>query len=584
MKRFTNSQLSFFFSLALGLAACGQNPNAPECGNGTIEDAEQCDDGNIISGDGCSEACEFEAECGESCKDAQIDAFIKGLGTISQPAPLDETLEGDPVDTSSGLYECSTQNFHQIKVIDSFKLQGGALQEVIYPGMLLSAASLAGGNFTEIVVDKKTLTLSHDVGQLSDASIPMENATQSRFAQARTDLLVSQLGTQTFIPQAGDILSETANNRDELSLTLGIDVSAGIATEVDIQSKFNFESTDTHSRSLIRVVSELYTMKIDPVTSASNYFADNVPLEQIKDLFSSGAPPVYVDTVTYGREVYIMIESRFSQRELDLALDAAVSNVPHQFDATLDFGLTSSKVLQESKVVGIVVGPTESDSADIGNLLGANAAEAINNLATRKVSLSKDNLGQPISFTTRYLPTDFGKANSTIDATYPRETCSRLPINFEVSVDSMNVTGIGDGNSSDAEIRGTFRVRSGQNFINVFQHDAGDEVSFHVGQVTGPNEPFLSGLLQNVDITPNAGNNIKIEFALEEDDRPGLNGDVGDGIDNDVDDVCLQEFLVPVEKLFENGGQYEVAGVNCAGIAFDLLLNFTPSVPLIPQP
>jgi cysteine-rich repeat protein len=67
-KLFTKSLLSsLFLSVALGLTACGQsNPNDPECGNGTIEDGEQCDDGDALSGDGCSSDCQLEEdECGE---------------------------------------------------------------------------------------------------------------------------------------------------------------------------------------------------------------------------------------------------------------------------------------------------------------------------------------------------------------------------------------------------------------------------------------------------------------------------------------------------------------------------------------
>ncbi len=609
-KLFTKSVLSsLFLSVALGLSACGQsNPNEPlpACGNGSLEDGEQCDDGDNLSGDGCSKDCEIEEdECGDStlnageqCDDGntqsgdgcdascevegpseaeQIDEYVEDLGTLNQPTPLDETPEGNPTNTSYGPYGCSTQNFHQIKVIDSFKVQGGALQEAIYPGMLLSGASLAGGNFEEVIADKKTLTLSHDVGQLSDASIPMQDPSTSSFAQARTDLLVAQLGTQTFTPEFSDILVETSSNKDELSLSLGVDVSAGIATEVDVASKFDFNSTTTQSRYLIRLVSELYTMKIDPVSSASDYFAGDVTLEQVKDLFPLGTPPVYVDTVTYGREVYIMIESNFSERELELALDAAVSNVASQVDVTLDFGLTSSQVLQESKVVGIAVGPIAGDIADLGNLTGANAADAISKLATREVLLSKDNLGQPISFTTRYLPSAFGKANSIVDATYPRETCSRLPVDFSVDVDRINVTAIADGNSSDAEVRGTIKLISGQNSLTIFSRGVGQEVPFSVGGFTSP---FLSGSLDNVDTTFNVGNTITVEFSLTEDDR--LTGDNGNGQADNSDDPSFVTRTITIEELYQNGGQVKVPVNSAGGMSFDLFINFTPSVDLVP--
>jgi cysteine-rich repeat protein len=41
------------------------------CGNGVVEGVEQCDDGNTVSGDGCSSKCRFESVCG--------NAVVEGL-------------------------------------------------------------------------------------------------------------------------------------------------------------------------------------------------------------------------------------------------------------------------------------------------------------------------------------------------------------------------------------------------------------------------------------------------------------------------------------------------------------------------
>lgn len=49
------------------------NPPDPDnCGNGVIDEGETCDDGNVASGDGCSETCTDEglAECGDGMVDA----------------------------------------------------------------------------------------------------------------------------------------------------------------------------------------------------------------------------------------------------------------------------------------------------------------------------------------------------------------------------------------------------------------------------------------------------------------------------------------------------------------------------------
>lgn len=38
-------------------------PTGPVCGNGTVEDGEQCDDGNEADHDGCSALCQIEPDC-----------------------------------------------------------------------------------------------------------------------------------------------------------------------------------------------------------------------------------------------------------------------------------------------------------------------------------------------------------------------------------------------------------------------------------------------------------------------------------------------------------------------------------------
>jgi cysteine-rich repeat protein len=59
-------------------SACRQTPvSTPKCGNGIKEDGEQCDDGNLVNGDGCSSTCQI------TCKDSDGGQVPEKQGTTS---------------------------------------------------------------------------------------------------------------------------------------------------------------------------------------------------------------------------------------------------------------------------------------------------------------------------------------------------------------------------------------------------------------------------------------------------------------------------------------------------------------------
>jgi cysteine-rich repeat protein len=61
--------LNSFNSGLTGPGHCGNTPPAPFCGDGVVnQPTEQCDDGNNVSGDGCSATCQIEpppSRCGD---------------------------------------------------------------------------------------------------------------------------------------------------------------------------------------------------------------------------------------------------------------------------------------------------------------------------------------------------------------------------------------------------------------------------------------------------------------------------------------------------------------------------------------
>jgi cysteine-rich repeat protein len=77
-------------------------PNADVCGNGVVEGAETCDDGNFDPGDGCDALCQIEPGANDACEDALfvgdgLFAFDSGGANTDGPAePALCSAGGDP--------------------------------------------------------------------------------------------------------------------------------------------------------------------------------------------------------------------------------------------------------------------------------------------------------------------------------------------------------------------------------------------------------------------------------------------------------------------------------------------------------
>jgi cysteine-rich repeat protein len=69
------------------------------CGNGAIDSGEQCDDGNLVNGDGCSNACQFEQVAEDLAMTGLSEHTLKGTGAGANVSPVtvgDVTGDGVP--------------------------------------------------------------------------------------------------------------------------------------------------------------------------------------------------------------------------------------------------------------------------------------------------------------------------------------------------------------------------------------------------------------------------------------------------------------------------------------------------------
>lgn len=351
--------------------------------------------------------CSFFLSCdkdeddnADASKSESLEDFIHTLNDPLQEKPGEKEKIGDvfvDIDKENEMFcECTkykaNESYDENVVLDP-------TTDVIYPGAILDGNSVAEGSYRQILAKRAPLDLSTNL-QFFDGECKrtVENPTLSNIRSAVKGMLYDvEITGSTAAHLSFEI--EDVYSEEQLGVAIGASVKNSVAK---VSSKFNWNSKETKSRFLLKFSQVYYSVDVD-AQNASDFFASDVTVPDLKQAIGSATTPVYVSSVKYGRVAYICIESTESIDEVRAALDASFSSVG--VEASVSTEIAKSECSKNMKYSGTIIGGSgESASALVSGGTGLpDLVAKINKYIAEGGNFSNQSPGDMVAYTLRKL-------------------------------------------------------------------------------------------------------------------------------------------------------------------------------------
>ena len=185
--------------------------------------------------------------------------------------------------------------------------------------------------------------------------------------------------------------STSAYSMNQLKAKFGSDFE-----KVGVNLKIDFEAVNKGEKQVevVDFKQIYYTANFDTPKNPSDVFAPGVTVDQLKARgIDEKTPPVYVSSVSYGRQMYVKFETTSKSTELKAAINAVIKGVPIKPESEW------ARVLKNTTVTVSIVG----GNADGAARVVTGTVEDLKKLIQEGATFSTQNPAVPISYKTAFL-------------------------------------------------------------------------------------------------------------------------------------------------------------------------------------
>ena len=379
-----------------------------------------------------------------------VSEYILALGHLGLPNFVPKTQTDCngfdcPVDGQEGEEFCNyihyreTAHAHEFV---AFQPNSGTL----WPGNVVQGEDAQYGLLTPIGLPRGPMTFSFSLENLQGTPVGhMESPTLSSFREQRNEILAA--GTSGPVPAQMAYSMEQVYDATQVAYSIGGELDwAGAAS---FSSLFDFETNVSTNKILVDFTQAYYTIDLDIPGLPSDFFTDEVSVEQLDNFMDMENPPMYVQSITYGRRVVFAIETTRSEEEIKFAFDAG-------FDALfvsggVEFDLETQEIFEQSSISALVLGGSGTDA--VKTVFGV---EGLMQYLVDGAEYSADSPGAPIAYKLAYL--DNSGVEFALTTEYSERQCydSHLDVTGELA--RLEYVG-GNDDDGGAEVFGWLEYR-----------------------------------------------------------------------------------------------------------------------------
>jgi hypothetical protein len=345
---------------------------------------------------------------------ASVDAAIAACGTLP-PVISGSTNLGAPATRTVNANGVAYQIAEQRRELVNDVTEHAFLQDLgaagVYPGAVTQGRALSTGDVAPVGPLKRapgTITVVTDIvgGNPRSQSRHVDKVDLSSITQARQALL------KDLAPQdsAGLLKAEfqQAQTMREVAAKLGISVK-GSTFGVDANAALNEEYKQSTVVAVIRQV--FYTVAFTPADpGGAGVFDASVKASALKRYIGVGNPPLFIDSVHYGRFICLTVQGAHSSSEITAALKASWDT---SVNVGVDLDVRSKEILNSSSIKLFTIGVPGGTNFQTLQV----SLKELDRVFKEGLKLSASNPGAPIAFTCRHV-VDSTLAHVGVAATY----------------------------------------------------------------------------------------------------------------------------------------------------------------------